>query len=174
MIRLSKLTDYGFVLLTQFAASDNENWLTARDLSDATGLPLPTVSKLLKLFSKHGILAAQRGIYGGYRLADEPQNIHVLNVIELVDGPIAITECACGESPGCIIEHSCTTRLHWARITERIRTALSDLTLREMSGPAHNLPAVAITPVCNDCSGLQGHQCGCDEEQSLEFSGDKP
>lgn len=171
MIRLSKLTDYGFVLLTQFAGSDGETWLTARDLSDTTGLPLPTVSKLLKLFSKNGILSAQRGVYGGYRLASHPADVHVLDVIELVDGPIAVTECACDDAVECSIEAHCPTRTHWISITDRIRAALAGLTLKEM---AESLPRGSTTAdVCNVCAENPRQECKCGQDESLDFSGDR-
>lgn len=172
MIRLSKLTDYGFVLLSQFACSDSEKWLTARDLADVTGLPLPTVSKLLKVFSKNGILAAQRGVYGGYRLAHEPRDVRVLNIIELMDGPIAITECGCAtqETSQCAIHENCPTRPQWQKITERIRSALADITLLEMAG----LQPVASrdTPCHGSCAPTQGQPCQCGHE-TLDTPGDR-
>jgi FeS assembly SUF system regulator len=178
MIRLSKLTDYGFVLLTRFACSDGEVWLTARDLADATGLPLPTVSKLLKVFSKHGILDAQRGVYGGYRLARQPEDIRILDVIELVDGPIAITDCACEADTGaaCSIEAHCPTRPHWQKITERIRTALSDLTLVDMAEPLRTGAEANVALTAHGCGGhcapAPGQPCRCGND-NLDFSGDK-
>lgn len=167
MIRLNKLTDYGFVLLSHFAWSDGETWLTARDLSQSTGLPLPTVSKLLKLLSKHGILSAQRGIYGGYRLAHKPKDVHVLNVIELIDGPIAITDCACGTggSGECAIEAHCPTKPQWQRITERIRAALSDITLLEMAGPSR--AEMAPGGCGGTCAPQPNQPCQCGHDESL-------
>lgn len=179
MIRLSKLTDYGFVLLTRFACSDGEAWLTARDLSDCTGLPLPTVSKLLKLFSKNGILAAQRGVYGGYRLAHEPANITVAEVIELVDGPIAITDCACGseDAATCAIEAHCPTRPHWLQISQKIRNALAEITLLEMASPVSYNMAIApgaesAEPCGGSCAPTPGQPCQCGHDRA-DFPGEK-
>lgn len=177
MIRLSKLTDYGFVLLTRFASSDGSVWLTARDLSDSTGLPLPTVSKLLKLFSRNGILAAQRGVYGGYRLAHNAADITAADVIELVDGPIAITDCACEgrEGPVCSIEAHCPTKPHWLRITQKIRNALADVTLLEMSKPLE--VSLVNTNETNDlackdqCSRSADAPCQCGHH-GVDFSGE--
>lgn len=179
MIRLSKLTDYGFVLLTRFACSDGESWLTARDLSDSTGLPLPTVSKLLKLFSKNGLLTAQRGVYGGYRLAHDPSSITVAEVIELVDGPIAITECACegDDSVACAIEAHCPTRPHWLQITKMIKDALSGVTLLEISTPVVDITEadsnhLRAAEVCGgSCAPQPGQPCQCGHDEA-DFSGE--
>ncbi len=167
MIRLSKLTDYGFVILTQFALSGGGAWFTSRDLSTQTGLPLPTVSKLLKVCSNGGLLVAQRGVNGGYKLARAAETINVAEIIEIIDGPLAITDCACeGYAHNtCSIEDHCLTRPHWIRISNTIRAALANITLLDMATP----PVAAITSVvtgkvaCNgdQCSSTVGTPCGC-------------
>ena len=165
------------MLLTRFACSDGETWLTARDLSDSTGLPLPTVSKILKLFSRNGVLAAQRGVYGGYRLAHQAKDIRILDVIELVDGPIAITDCA-GPNENdstCSIKNNCPTRPHWIKVTEKIRAALSELTLQEMSSPVATASKGDFSDPggnCGDrCGPVAGQPCQCGHD-SLDFRGE--
>lgn len=166
MIRLSKLTDYGFVLLTRIASSESERWFTARDLAESTGLPLPTVSKLLKVFSKGGILVAQRGIYGGYRLARSAESINVAEIIEVVDGPLAVTDCACEgqEHNNCSIEDHCSTKFHWVQITKAIRAVLADISLSSMARPAVT-GLVASQAACHGvlCGSKTGEPCGCGE-----------
>ena len=94
MIRLGKLTDYGLVLMTYIAHSHDRSLHTARDLAVESRLPLPTVSKLLKELLQGGLLVSQRGIKGGYSLAREPREISVAEVIAVLEGPIALTECS--------------------------------------------------------------------------------
>lgn len=170
MIRLSKLTDYGFVLLTKFAADAKEPWHTARDLADVTGLPLPTVSKLLKIFGRGGLLIAHRGARGGYSLSREATEITASDIIEAIDGPLAITECACSsEAEQCSIEHSCPTKPHWLRITQTIREALDRVTLAELAQPVHaNAKAPDfVVPACRGghCSAVPGKPCTCGDDQ---------
>ena len=93
MFRMTKLTDYGIVLLTHFAAHDDRVAHTARELALETRLPLPTVGKLLKQLSRGGLLASQRGTKGGYILSRPPREITISAIIATLEGPVAITEC---------------------------------------------------------------------------------
>ncbi len=131
MIRMSKLTDYGIVLLAQLAERSGELPSTARDLAVSTHLPLPVVSKLLKALAREGILDSQRGARGGYRLARDPARLTVAEIIRLLEGPIALTEC--GADPGaCSTEGACGVRAPWLRINDVIQRALERVTLAEL------------------------------------------
>jgi FeS assembly SUF system regulator len=133
MIRMNKLTDYGVVLLTTFAR-EPEQGISARELSTRTGIPQPTVVKLLKTLLKAGLLVSQRGTKGGYALSKRPEEIPVAAVIEVLEGPLAITECSV---PGtCEHERRCVARPNWAAVNDVIRQSLSKLTLAEMTRPA--------------------------------------
>ena len=139
MIRLTKLTDYGVVLLTHFAAHEERDAFTARELALATGLPQPTVGKLLKELTHEGLLASHRGLKGGYRLAREAQRITVADVITALDGPIALTECN-SDRPGlCEHESGCAVRTNWKLINRTIRDALAGITLADLARPLPKL-----------------------------------
>lgn len=158
MIRINKLTDYGFVLLAQFAISDVSSWHTARDLAVETGLPLPTVSKLLKVFSRSGLLAAHRGSRGGYSLTKPPHQISAADIIEIIDGPIAVTDCLNPrDTPSCAIEDSCSTRQHWRIISDKIHTALDQVSLAELSRTVSASKCLTGEP----CGSLPGEACAC-------------
>jgi len=142
VIRITRLTDYGIVLLSRFADGDDLAVLSARELAESTGIPLPTVSKILKTLTREGVLASQRGTQGGYRLARPAEEISVADVIGALEGPIALTDCA-GQANGlCEIEVSCPVRTNWQRITDAVRQALASIPLREMtvSFPLHHRP----------------------------------
>ena len=133
MIRMNKLTDYGVVLLTTFAR-EPEQGISARELSARTGIPQPTVVKLLKTLLKAGLLVSQRGTKGGYALARRPEEVPVSEIIEALEGPLAITEC---NVPGtCEHERRCPARPNWAAVNDVIHEALSKLTLAGMTRPA--------------------------------------
>ena len=139
MFRMTKLTDYGIVLLTHFAAHDDRVAHTARELAEETRLPLPTVGKLLKQLSRGGLLASQRGTKGGYTLTRPPRDISVASIIATLEGPVAITEC---NSPvRCEHEGFCSVRPNWQVINETVRGALEGLTLADMTRP---LPAARL------------------------------
>lgn len=135
MLRMSKLADYAFIILAQMMASPSENW-SASSLAQETALPLPTVAKLMKLLAKGNIVLAQRGATGGYRLAPEAEEISIVQVIEAVDGPISLTECA-GKATGkkvcdCAVgTAACPVRQSWSRVNRAIMDALDNIRLSE-------------------------------------------
>ncbi len=147
MIRVTRLTDYGIVLLTRFTSEAEGAVLSARELSGASGIPLPTVSKILKALTRGRILTSQRGTQGGYQLARPAADISVAAVVEALEGPIALTECSTEEDADCGIERSCPVRTNWQRITDAIRDALEAVSLEEMrmDFPLHHEPAVPET-----------------------------
>jgi FeS assembly SUF system regulator len=136
VLRISRLTDYGIVLLTRFASDRTTSVHTARDLAAEVRVPAPTVSKILKALAHVGILESHRGASGGFSLARPAERISVAEVIEALDGPIAMTECL-GEEPGaCEIESGCPVRSNWDRINRTVRDALVGLTIADMARPA--------------------------------------
>ncbi len=134
MIRMTKQTDYGIVLLSRMARRP-ERQFNATELATETRLPQPTVSKILKILARAGLLDSHRGVKGGYTLAREPEAITVTEVITALEGPIGITECI-DDTPGeCSHEARCPVRGNWHRINEAIRQALDGINLAEMAQP---------------------------------------
>ncbi|MFN7955082.1 MAG: SUF system Fe-S cluster assembly regulator [bacterium] len=144
MFRMTKQTDYGIVLLTRFAASPTGEVHTARDLAEETALPLPMVSKILKVLGRYGLLVSHRGVKGGYSLARHPDRISMIDIVAALEGPVAITECSLERPGACTQETLCPVRTNWQRINQVIRDALAGLTLAEMTQP---LPAQRSTRV---------------------------
>lgn len=134
MLRLSKLTDYGTVVLAQMAHNP-VSVHTAAGLAEATRIAVPTVSKLLKQFTRGGLVTSQRGAHGGYSLARPPEQITAVQIIDAIEGPVAITQCSlshdrCGIEPVCGVGHN------WQRISLAIREALKTVTLAQLARPA--------------------------------------
>jgi FeS assembly SUF system regulator len=134
VIRLGKLTDYGLVLMSQIARSQLELH-TARDLARECRLPLPTVSKILKVLLQRGLLESHRGIKGGYALAQDPQLITVGAIISALEGPLALTECSVDVAGLCDLESSCPIRDNQRIINQVIRGALERVTLSDLIRP---------------------------------------
>ena len=134
MIKLSRLTDYAIVLLTQIAL-EGKGVYSATALAEKTFLPLPTVSKVLKQLNKAGVLQAQRGASGGYVLDKAPSEISVASLIEAMDGPIAITDCAghVSEANACKVQATCPSHGKWDKVNSAIRVALEGVTLADMT-----------------------------------------
>ncbi|HKI05671.1 MAG TPA: SUF system Fe-S cluster assembly regulator [Thermoanaerobaculia bacterium] len=137
MIRITKQTDYGIVLLTHIAA-EPERQYNAPELAAETRLPLPMVSKILKLLTKEGLLGSHRGVKGGYSLSRLPESITMAEIITSLEGPIAITECI-ETASDCSHEALCPVRGNWRRINHAVRTALEGITLAELAQPRQKL-----------------------------------
>jgi FeS assembly SUF system regulator len=133
MLRISKLTDYGLVLLTHMAQEDAASVQTAQDLAARSRVPVPTASKLLKELSKAGLVVSHRGRRGGYSLARPAAQISVATVVEALEGPVALTECST-TAGGCSLEAVCVAKGHWGPISRAIHRTLQRLPLTAL-GP---------------------------------------
>jgi len=135
MLRLSKLTDYAVVVLVRL--SHGEAVQTSPGIAAITGVPEPTVAKVLKALASAGLVISQRGARGGYRLAQPLSAIPVAKVVTAIDGPIALTACVEGSGTGCEAEHLCPVRGRWDPVNDAVRQALSHITLADMD---RNIP----------------------------------
>ena len=133
MLRLSKLTDYAVVVLVRL--SHHREVTTSPTLAQATGIPEPTVAKVLKALAGAGLVSSQRGARGGYRLARPLSDIDVARVIAAIDGPISLTACVDGASGGCEAEAVCQIRGRWDAVNDAIRQALAGVTLDHIGVP---------------------------------------
>jgi len=132
MLRISKLTDYGTVILACLA-SPPERRHTAAEVAERTRLAQPTVSKLLKNFHRAGLVTSVRSAHGGYRLARPAAQISAASIIDAIEGPVAITECS-GDHSACGLETSCSTGGAWQRVNAAIRRSLDEISLAQLSG----------------------------------------
>ncbi len=140
MLRITKLTDYAVIVLSGMVDAQPVTSHTARDLSEKTKIPQPTVSKVLKVLARRGLVRSERGKNGGYRLSRGPETITVAEVIDAVEGPIAVTECSSEGRGCCELEGHCPTETNWVRINDAIKQALRGVTLADMVRP--NLPVL--------------------------------
>jgi FeS assembly SUF system regulator len=143
------MTDYAVVILCQMAREREGAVFTAPYLADATGLPLPSASKLLKLLAQKGIVRAQRGASGGYALARPASMISARDIVLALEGPVTLAACVEGGEGGCNFELSCPIRGHWDPVNSAIHRALANVSLVEMAAPRPMLgfiPDFAIEP----------------------------
>ncbi len=132
MLKLSRITDYGIVLMAQLARAPRDETRNAREVAALAGLPTPVASKVLKMLARDGLLVSHRGARGGYSLARSPEDITVPEMIAALEGPIGLTECSL--HPGaCPQEASCHVRDPWQQINEVVRRALSRVTLADLA-----------------------------------------
>jgi FeS assembly SUF system regulator len=132
MLRISRLTDYATVLLAALA-EDPAKLQTAAALAARTRIALPTVSKLLKELHHAELVHSTRGLHGGYQLARPPAQISAAAILDALEGPVALTDCAAGHG-NCEIEENCKAGRVWQRLNLAIRRALYDVTLSQLAG----------------------------------------
>jgi FeS assembly SUF system regulator len=142
MFKVARLTDYGVVLLRYLAAQKADLPLSARDLAKESGLPLPTVSKLLKLMAKSKIVIATRGMAGGYQLAHHPDQISLLRLIEVFEGTPAVTACLSEHHQACQIDDKCPQRNGWQVVHLKVAHLLRHISLSELIMPEPSTTAI--------------------------------
>ncbi|HEU0199163.1 MAG TPA: SUF system Fe-S cluster assembly regulator [Burkholderiaceae bacterium] len=133
MLRLSKLTDYGTVVMAHLARHP-DRLHSAAEVAAEVGVGLPTASKILKMLAQANLVQSARGAKGGYALARPATQISMAEVIDAIEGPVGLTECSV-LSGLCAQEKSCSIRGNWQRINQVIRRALTQMTLEEMAQP---------------------------------------
>lgn len=132
MFRISKLTDYSTLVLGALAKQPDA-LLAANAIVQLTHLPLPTVSKILKLLTKAGLLHSVRGTHGGYRLSAPPEHISVAQVVQALEGPWAVTECSHRDLHLCQIERDCQLRSQWQMVSDILYSALANISLADLT-----------------------------------------
>lgn len=161
MLRLSKLTDYAVVVLIRLSEGGDaqrpcveaggEAVQTSPGIAGATGVPEPTVAKVLKALTAANLVASQRGARGGYRLLQPLEQITIADVITAIDGPIALTACVEGATGACDVQNMCAVKGRWDLVNDAIREALGAITLADMRQasvpPAFRLPADITVPL---------------------------
>lgn len=133
-MRLTSLADYAVVILAAAAKRGRVGRLSAGVLAEETGIPLPTVQKLLGRLAVTGLLRSTRGTGGGFQLARPPEGISLAEIVEAVEGPIAMTSCVETGRHDCVLESGCRVRPHWAVVNGAIRGALAEVSLARLAG----------------------------------------
>nr|WP_294848750.1 Rrf2 family transcriptional regulator [uncultured Sphingomonas sp.] len=139
-MRLTHLADYAVVMMTAAARRDAASdvgvpaRLSATDLADDTGVPLPTAQKVMQRMAAAGLLIGQRGAGGGYALARPVPDISLADIIEAVEGPFDLTQCASHEGASdCALDAHCRVKPHMSVVGEAVRGALGAVSLQELA-----------------------------------------
>jgi FeS assembly SUF system regulator len=132
-MRLTSLADYAVVMMAAAARHPAAARLTAGLLAQETGVPLPTAQKLMGRLAHAGLLTSARGTGGGFRLAREAAGISLADIIEAVEGPIAMTNCIEGTTFDCALERSCRVKPHLNAANTAVRGALQGVSLSQLA-----------------------------------------
>lgn len=130
-MRLSNLADYAVVTMSAAARHCGGARSSAAELAAETGLPVPTVQKLVSKLTAAGLLRSVRGAGGGLQLARPAAAITVADIVEAVEGPIALTACIDGND--CAVDQNCTVKPHWPLVNAALRGALAGIALTQLA-----------------------------------------
>ena len=133
-MRLTSLADYAAVMMAAAARHPIGARLSAALLAEETGVPLPTAQKLMGRLASAGLLKSARGTGGGFTLARDAAGISLADIIEAVEGPIAMTNCAEGSIHDCALEGSCRVKPHLSAVSGAVRGALQGVSLATLAG----------------------------------------
>ncbi len=153
-MRLTHLADYAVVMMTAAARRDEGSRLSAAELSGATGVPLPTAQKLMGKLAQAGLLSSVRGFGGGFTLARAVDKISLADIVEAVEGPIAMTQCGgSDEASDCALDSHCQIKPHMGIVGEAVRGALAAVSLEQLS----RVPAPTRAPLGKIMDALRPH-----------------
>lgn len=146
MFRLNRLTDYAVVVMSRMNAGPAPR-RSAQQIAQSSSVPLPTVAKVLNILTREGLVVSHRGAAGGYTLSRPPDEITVAEIIEALEGPIALTACVDAAGIGCEVESLCPMRGTWDKVNKAIEAALQEVTLRDMIDDGPFPVSVAEAPL---------------------------
>lgn len=135
MFKINRITDYAVVILNTMCHKDVGTLFSAADLAERTAIPLPTVSKTLKLLAKGGILKSHRGVSGGYAITRPPREITIAQILQAIEGPLALTACVEESEDDCDAKNYCPLSGQWETMNQGIADVLNSVTMEDMAKP---------------------------------------
>ncbi len=160
-MRLSNMADYAVVTMSAAARRGEAARFSAAELAGDTGVPLPTVQKLASMLGRAGLLLSVRGAGGGLQLARPAQQISLADIVEAVEGPIALTACVEAGRHDCSLEQDCSLRPRWGAVNAAVRGALAGMSLADMALPRVGVPTGSAAQMNLDAaSALEANGIG--------------
>ena len=132
MIKLSRLSDYAVVVL-ETLSRDTSLSLSASQIAIASGLPEPTVAKVLKLMASGGLVISSRGVNGGYAMAKKPEDMNVFEIISAIEGRLGLTACVDGDHESCALQGSCAMSGRWDVVNKAVQKTFESISLADMT-----------------------------------------
>ena len=146
MLRLSKKTDYALLALQYLAGHDPVGVANTRAIAERFDIPAELLAKILQQLARHGLVAAHKGVHGGYHLARPANTISIAEVVQTIDGPMTFTACSPRDEQ-CDQWQTCTVRDPLWRVRERILSTLQAVTVADMDDEGHDVVPLTIRRV---------------------------
>lgn len=140
MLRLNRLTDYAILVLGVLHSRQNV-WLSSVQIARQAQLTQATAAKVIKALVAAGLVKTHRGTRGGCQLAYPVSRISIAEVVEAIEGPIALTACVDGAEQPCSVQQGCFMGGNWNRVNTALRGALLSVSLADLFDPEALFPA---------------------------------
>ena len=171
-MRLTHLADYAVVMMTAAARREASARLSATELAEETGVPLPTAQKLMQRLAAHGLLVGTRGSGGGYALARPVTDISLADIVEAVEGPISMTQCSGSDEPSdCALDAHCRVKPHMGIVGQAVRGALGSVSLKQLSSAPAQGSHQSSTLMGPKTGALSGDAVGFPAPNAPAFAG---
>jgi len=131
MMRISMKTDYGLIALKHMAGQQGNGLVNARQLAARFNLPPNLLAKILQSLSQSGIIEAQKGSGGGYRMVRDPAAVSLTEIFESIEGPVHMIMCS-SDDGNCTVENSCTVRNGLVTLERKFAEFFNSITLADV------------------------------------------
>ena len=132
MIRLSKRTDYGLMAIRHLGLLPGGSCRSAREIASEYRIPPALMAKLLQRLARKGLVASHHGTKGGYQLARSSSTIAIRDVIEAIEGPVALVECLDARKGECPQFCSCPVQRPLQAVHSRIAAVLEQTMVSDL------------------------------------------
>ena len=130
-MKISTKGRYGLRILMDLAIHESEKPRLIRDIAKSQQISEKYISRLVISLRKAGMIRSVRGVNGGFHLAVKPENITLLDVIEVMEGPLSIVDCVSAPKT-CAKSGNCAPREIWCKLNENIRDLMRQTTLADI------------------------------------------
>ncbi len=139
MFRISRRLDYGLQLMVALASQSDNNPQSTAALAEKLKIPLPFLHQIGHMLMQAGLIKASPGPHGGIRLNRSPDAITLLQIVEILEGPVSLHPCPDCNEGDCDHEEDCTTQIAWDNLQDKVVDHLRNITLSSMVISARNM-----------------------------------
>ena len=132
MLKVTRLADYAVIIVTSFKGVEKEI-VSAQQIIKKTNLQQATVNKILAILVRKKILTTFRGTKGGYKLRKDLSNISIKDLIEAIEGPVALTDCLGENANDCNLFNLCATKNTWGLVNNAIKETLDKIKIKDIN-----------------------------------------
>jgi Rrf2 family protein len=130
MTRIQKKVEYSLMALKLMSQQSKSQWMSAKEIAEKLGVPFEVVARVLQSLASEGVIDVQHGALGGYQLARDLKSVSFLQLINSVQGPVAVAQCLTDQT--CVVEKTCNIQSPIRRLDEHLNAFFAGLALDDI------------------------------------------